>query len=162
MVLPCRVSVYSDHQTHFLFGVRTIAILRARTYTEKRTRTCVRHPFPSPCCVLSPGIASAWPRRHAAQCTGELLCLLNPFPSPCCVLSPGIASAWPRRHTAQCTGSVTRSDLDLALFFVISTAAQFSSSARTSYTCYPPSCLPSDPAPSLPRLVGINLRRQTV
>jgi hypothetical protein len=82
---------------------------------------------------LSPGVAFkfVWPRRHTAQCTGELLCLLNPFSFPCCVLSPGVlAFVWPRRHTVQCTGSDP--DHDLALFFARPSSTEHGSTITES------------------------------
>ncbi len=85
--------------------------------------TChgVRHPFPSPCCVLAPGVDFTWPRggRHTAQCAGEIPCsgLLNPslFPSPCRVftgrLSPGVDFAWPQAAARAVTEARAVTDL---------------------------------------------------
>ena len=100
MVLPCwnRVSVYSDPTDHLCTPKLSDPDL-FRNFSRYFEKGVPQNPNSN---------------IHSSE-------FGHPLPSPCCVLSPGVAFAWPRRHTVQCTGS----ESDLALFFDISTTAQF-------------------------------------
>jgi hypothetical protein len=57
----------------FISALRLVAReISPRRHTVQCTGEllCLLKPFPSPCCVLSPGVDFVWPRRHTVQCTG--------------------------------------------------------------------------------------------
>jgi hypothetical protein len=84
MVLPCwnRVSVYSDPSNHFCTSKLSDPNLSETSRDiskegvpqnpdSKTLGSEPDHPLSSPCRVLSPGVAFAWPRHHTVQCTGS-------------------------------------------------------------------------------------------